>query len=137
MRGENDTLVIRVEHHWCGSVAPCPDAKSVNELPGTHDASVARGREIIGGMADATLGTPRRRRDGLDSEVGLAGRRPRFVSTETLRTTEPRLALARSRYSELRDTLAGKLLEMSCGPRTSYALWVFPGLCCASNGVNG
>jgi uncharacterized damage-inducible protein DinB len=39
-------------------VVPRPEAKSVDELLGAHDASIARAREIIGGMDDAALETP-------------------------------------------------------------------------------
>jgi uncharacterized damage-inducible protein DinB len=39
-------------------VVPRPEAKSVDELLAAHDASVARAREIIGGMNDAALATP-------------------------------------------------------------------------------
>jgi uncharacterized damage-inducible protein DinB len=41
-----------------GTPVPRPEAKSMEELLGAHDASVARAREIIGGMDDAALGTP-------------------------------------------------------------------------------
>jgi uncharacterized damage-inducible protein DinB len=39
-------------------VVPRPEAKSMDELLAAHDASVARAREIIGGMNDAALATP-------------------------------------------------------------------------------
>jgi uncharacterized damage-inducible protein DinB len=39
-------------------VVPRPEAKSVDELLGAHDASVARAREILAGMDDAALATP-------------------------------------------------------------------------------
>jgi uncharacterized damage-inducible protein DinB len=39
-------------------VVPRPEAKSMDEILGAHDASVARAREIIGGMDDAALATP-------------------------------------------------------------------------------
>ena len=41
-----------------GTVIPRPEAKSVDELLATHDASVARAREILGSMNDAALDTP-------------------------------------------------------------------------------
>ena len=39
-------------------VVPRPEAKSMDELLGAHDASVARARTILGGMDDAALATP-------------------------------------------------------------------------------
>ena len=39
-------------------VVPRPEAKSMSEILGAHDASVARAREILGGMDDAALQTP-------------------------------------------------------------------------------
>jgi uncharacterized damage-inducible protein DinB len=39
-------------------VVPRPEAKSMDELLGAHDASVARAREVLGGMDDAALTTP-------------------------------------------------------------------------------
>ena len=52
-------------------VVPRPEAKSMDELLGAHDASVARAREIIGGMDDAALATPWRMLQGTRELISM------------------------------------------------------------------